>query len=926
MERLNQMEDDSMYNRSEKGPGLPPLPPDAEPSELYKIVMRHSQYPPILQTNTWTQAVPFKEQRYHRTPSERIGNNYSPHVQDLKLSSLKQRKHNVRRSSVRPEVVSSTSPGRGQTVKAKRDSTFSPRLEEFSPPISRPISPQEQMDIMDREEKLKASNPKPTKADIDRYYHYITEGVPSSVLTPLPPQQMMNIQRLLPDTGDSNEKIQIMKANLEKEVKRDYEFSLKMSIVDYILMDPSERERLSIVSIPKPFARRVIRAPVPWADSYREVHTWLNKHLFTINPIMIFLQDAWINNFSSLRFVRLEDLCCASLPLLPSEFEEFIQKQCQRTRDELVQKWLPQCVSVIYTYMKESKQGLPVTAHEFFSCVAALMSLHLRSLVIESLQDVLYFFSIHKEGNNFGDVYDELQYFQDQVLLIKLQVNEPNIDFNPSFQECWELIHRVFLEIIKSAKNLPRVDWDLYPGTENLYLRTVSPDEPVVRDIINKAKDVFHENTVGPPKYLSVYKKYTNLLDNTAKQDITAFLKEKHSLEGFTKKIESVALLWKEIASLPITVPLSMFCLYTEKLNEDLCARTDQLKDQIVMFIVEENRELNRRICQKYEDITLTIRSTPESTEEMMSLNHYIRETSEVTIYKLIDETDEAVERLNFLMQHAILTTDDMRLNSSVFQWPTLILTELELSKTRVATMREQAEDHLQTRVSHLDERLKDVENELQAFKKEEYTVIDAESMENNVENLWRISANLDAAVIELEAINKEQSLLERDPSEFPSLQILIDDKQPYEQLWTTALKFQSMSEVWLNGPFRDLDAEKISKEIDTMRRTIYELTKSLSNLPGPCHVAETVKQRIDQFKQYLPVLSTVCNPGLKDQHWEMISSIVGVPVRPDVNSSLQDMLDLGLSKFSDQLEEIGASASKEYSQEKSIGKMENEC
>ena len=32
-----------------------------------------------------------------------------------------------------------------------------------------------------------------------------------------------------------------------------------------------------------------------------------------------------------------------------------------------------------------------------------------------------------------------------------------------------------------------------------------------------------------------MYKKYNSLLDNSAKQDILAFLKEKHSLQGFTK-------------------------------------------------------------------------------------------------------------------------------------------------------------------------------------------------------------------------------------------------------------------------------------------------------------------------------------------------------------------------------------------------------
>lgn len=48
--------------------------------------------------------------------------------------------------------------------------------------------------------------------------------------------------------------------------------------------------------------------------------------------------------------------------------------------------------------------------------------------------------------------------------------------------------------------------------------------------------------------------------------------------------------------------------------------------------------------------------------------------------------------------------------------------------------------------------------------------------------------------------INKEESLLEKDQSQFPMLQTLLADKQPHEQLWTTALNFQVLSDEWMNG------------------------------------------------------------------------------------------------------------------------------
>uniref|UniRef100_A0A8D3EFW0 AAA+ ATPase domain-containing protein n=1 Tax=Scophthalmus maximus TaxID=52904 RepID=A0A8D3EFW0_SCOMX len=147
--------------------------------------------------------------------------------------------------------------------------------------------------------------------------------------------------------------------------------------------------------------------------------------------------------------------------------------------------------------------------------------------------------------------------------------------------------------------------------------------------------------------------------------------------------------------------------------------------------------------------------------------------------------------------------------------------------------------------------------------------------------------------------------------SQFPKLQILIANKLPYEQLWSTALNFQSKSEVWMN----DLDAEKISEDLDVMQRTMYKLTKSFSNLVGPNSVAKSFKSKTDQFKQHLPVLTTICNPGIKDSHWEKVE-----------NHPLHEkVMNFDFFRLRPRLEEIGAAASKEYSLEKTMEKMKAE-
>jgi dynein heavy chain len=67
------------------------------------------------------------------------------------------------------------------------------------------------------------------------------------------------------------------------------------------------------------------------------------------------------------------------------------------------------------------------------------------------------------------------------------------------------------------------------------------------------------------------------------------------------------------------------------------------------------------------------------------------------------------------------------------------------------------------------------------------------------------------------------------------------------------------------------LNSEEIENDVGDMWRTMYKLTKQFNDQAGPRRVADTVKNKVDKFKQHLPILNTICNPGIRDRHWEMV-------------------------------------------------------
>ena len=931
-------------------PGLPALPvSESEESALYQAVLRNSKHPPILKGTSGTQASPFKEQKYHRSPSESIANNYTPTASDLKIQDLPKKRTReptfIRRepTSLKRETTTlkreTTSLKREQTLIKKQKKTTKElngyaEAEEWSEepdlPPSPPMSPVAQLCIM-KDIETELAIKEPTETDLERYYYYIGKGVDSDMLASQPKETMKRVRSLLKSEllGPSH---QGLIKELVDEINEGYDFSGRQAIVDYVLKDPEEKSRLHIQYTPKQFPVRVIRAPVPWHDTYRENKDYNQTHLFITNRMMLELQNVWFDQFNKLRFVNLQELLDAELPLLPAEFESLVKKQCWEAHEVLRKNWIPTCAKIFMDKQDFWQSLVPqndgdsiILAQEFFSCVAALMANQLREMVINSLKDFLAFFEIHKAGNDFGENFDELQYVQKQVMIVKLKAEEPKIVFDPQFKECRDIILRCFSEIIASGEGLPRVECELFPQMrgQRLLLRSVKLEETLVTNYMDQAMEIFKSNIVGPQKYLNVYKKYGDLLNNKAEQDVTNFLKERHSLQGYKKKIAQFQDLKDEIALLRITVPLSMFCLDCVNLNADLCARAQKLKERLIQFEINENRELNRAICRRYDEMSDKVSEMPENTEAIVHLQEYLRECNEVTVYKLKDEIDEAANRLIFLLDFAILPYEDIKLNSTVFHWPDHIKTVFELSQSRLGNRREHAEDELKKKITLFDDKLNEYNKEIETFRKKE--IMSMDEMKNNVDQLARLNKGLEQAREELESINKEESLMEWDVSTFPLLSMMFSAKEPYDKLWNNALSFHTKHEDWMNGSFKNLNAEDIENEVSDMWRTMYKLTKSFAEQPGPRRIADSVKGKIDKFKQHMPILRTVCNPGIRDRHWESMSDIVGFDIKPQDDTSLYHFLEYGLAKHLEKLEDIGAAAAKEYSLEKAMEKMKFE-
>ncbi|GBM99385.1 Dynein heavy chain 7, axonemal [Araneus ventricosus] len=176
-----------------------------------------------------------------------------------------------------------------------------------------------------------------------------------------------------------------------------------------------------------------------------------------------------------------------------------------------------------------------------------------------------------------------------------------------------------------------------------------------------------------------------------------------------------------------------------------------------------------------------------------------------------------------------------------------------------------------------------------------------------------------------VELFNSEEVLFGWETTDYPLCMTLTNELKPYVQLYDYAVDFAKKRREWLEGSMYQVDPEVVEQEVMTLWRSLYKLEKTFSDNPEPRKIAENVRSTVEKFKDYIPLVQTLCNPGLRDRHWDQISEIVGFPLKPDKSTTLAKLIGLNLQEYIPQFEVISEAASKEFKLEKALDKMMEE-
>jgi len=221
------------------------------------------------------------------------------------------------------------------------------------------------------------------------------------------------------------------------------------------------------------------------------------------------------------------------------------------------------------------------------------------------------------------------------------------------------------------------------------------------------------------------------------------------------------------------------------------------------------------------------------------------------------------------------------------------------------------------------DERLNALEEVINGFS--QYN--DLGQVVDVAEKVRTTSEEIKACQELVRQFNSREILFDRDQTDYSGLGAMIKTFEPYNNLWKTAGDWHTNKEAWLNGAFEEIDPRYCESEVTNGIRLLFKTIRTLKEneeTKAISGIAEQIKIELEEFKPYLPLVTGLRNEGMRQRHWEQISSKCGVQVGPDMEGgfSLKRLLDVGLLNFVDQVAEAGDRAGKEFGLEKTLDKM----
>uniref|UniRef100_A0A3Q0KRH4 Dynein axonemal heavy chain 7 n=2 Tax=Schistosoma mansoni TaxID=6183 RepID=A0A3Q0KRH4_SCHMA len=758
------------------------------------------------------------------------------------------------------------------------------------------------------------------KLKLTKNYNIIKSYVESGIIPQIQDEWLQNILAKTPSKLKTGRECKLNE--ILTEVKEHFLESLRKSLTSQTLKRPNLPQFLEDEVLIKREFSGIISSHQSWhSDHVKHKKELVSQLMITYHHMqkILCLCHQEFSNMRLTNVLKYRELGAIDF----GELRTLIQKEIDTKCEYLLKNWYPKVVKLF-----SDKTSVPKlktkNLEKFFNCVSTLLSIQIKQFLQRNLLE-------------WVDIFDEDHKEYLPTLKMYLTYEDQTILFYPSSSDLEDLVFSITGFISNSLQNIQTVQSWLNSSPIPMYIETKIP--PDVYEICKqKLKEAVKRYFEVPQQYLTkvIVEPYSFIFDGREAKKVEEFLGSNKQFKEYCEYINKLHDLANEVMNLPNTEYFDLIQLDCGDVKIGLYKECYRLANLLLDRVVSDFTRNNDEICATFEEIRNRCHTIPQNSEELIDMIQYMEEARCQGMIRMTEKIS-LQERMRAVGEAAVVAKREK------------LIAELNRLKNRVDEFND-------------------------------YGEVDAEMQNQYVQDVRGVLKRLQDAENEKMWINKEEDLYKLQISNYPEVEEIRNLAEPFLRLFTTVVKYSKSERRWLYGEFDKLNAEAIDAEVEEYWRELYKLQKlftakykkmtmeadernrerkrrrrlasidtgtTVSEVvtkedvtkiveqeddemeevkpPAALNIIKDVQNQMKKFKENIPIIAILCNPGIRTRHWDAMSQIAGKDLTPDSGTSLAKMLQLNLDTFMEQFASISSGASKEFTLETNMNKMHDD-
>ncbi|OAF70501.1 hypothetical protein A3Q56_01728, partial [Intoshia linei] len=753
--------------------------------------------------------------------------------------------------------------------------------------------------------------------------------------------------------------------NLENQITIDYCRSMNKIIFDNAVK--SKSKQFKFVTLPK-----IKKKKIPDIATYMDVPVYNFTEIyetFAFNTILT--KPEVIQCLFKIKY-ECDTICNMSLMQTTAtkhmrldEFEQIQSLTTSRVVSFLKEGWINKLTLTIKSCLRDVGKGwynINQDNHDIYKIsklskliemIKYCMQDSIRYLVMNSLRDYEFLF---KEATNclldFNEstpwntdlIFSNFKPNNHTIFYIDLVLEKDNIMFSNELEDFSRTVIDIINFAIDLTQNIPQLQQlivvKLY-GRVTEYLESVGSKEPFVVAIRERIRNYIHKAVLALIVYSRQYEKYIELSMLNVKEyveewgyklnfncifyikdNFSNYESENHTAAQVKEEVELQLKAKIEIENnIPSNIIIGPFLVNTENTRQVLAKKRKSLATSILGVLARKLRNQSDQACNTFKKISQRLYEKPNSIEELDELREWMILVPD-KIKEHQDQIDQSVSDYELIEDFCVnLSVDDFNARWTTIGWPN----KLEL-------MMSQAEKTLKVD----EERFKkaQIQDNANVYNKlDELTMsvagmsayTDIGKAHETANEMRRINKQLNETQKLTQTYNNRERLFSLPVTNYDKLKVLMNDFEPYRSLWITVSDWIRTYDSCLDDPLNLIDSETIEKVVNDSYKSLHKSIKHFKNVSDVLDVATTIKNKVQEFKPYIPLLQGLRNPGMRHRHWTELSESIGIPIVPNDSLTFTKCLEMNLQNYVEEISKTAQVAGKEYAIEQALDKMETE-